>query len=74
MFFHAIFSSKIVQFLLHPIVGMFSCHFLPVVDRIFFRCFGKTCFACIILPFVIIIIIIIIHSLELFTLALADGF
>ena len=31
---------------------MFSCHSLPIVDRIFFRYFGKSCFVCIVLPFV----------------------
>ena len=51
-FIVAIFSSKTVWFLLHPVVGMFSCHSLPIVDRIFFRCFGKTCFVWIVLPFV----------------------
>ena len=51
-FLVAIFLSKIVWFLLHPVVGMFSCHSLPIFDRIFFRCFGKSCFVCIVLPFV----------------------
>ena len=51
-FLVAIFQSKIGRFLLHPVVGMFSCHLLPVVDRIFFRCFGIFCFICIVLPFV----------------------
>ena len=37
--FFAIFQSKIVRFLLHTVVGMISCHLLPVVDRIFLRCF-----------------------------------
>ena len=31
---------------------MFSCHSLPIVDTIFFRCFGRSCFVCIVLPFV----------------------
>ena len=48
----AIFSSKIVRFLSHPVVGMFSCHLLPVVDKFFFRCFGMSCFVCIVLAFV----------------------
>ena len=52
----AIFSSKIVRFLWHPVVDMFLCHALPVVDRIFFRFFGMFCFVCIFffffLPFV----------------------
>ena len=51
-FLVAIFSSKIVRFLWHPVVGMFSCHSFPVVGRIFFRCFGKSYFVCIVLPFV----------------------
>ena len=40
-FLVAIFSSKIVQFLWHLVVGMFSSHSLPIVDRICFRCFGN---------------------------------
>ena len=56
-FLVAIFLSKIVRFLLHPVVGMFSCYSLPVVDRIFFRCFGKSCFVCSVLPFVDIALI-----------------
>ena len=48
----AIFSSKIVRFLWRLVVGMFLCHALPVVDRIFFRCFGMSCFVCIVLLFV----------------------
>ena len=28
------------------------CHALPVIDRIFFRCFGTSSFVCIVLPFV----------------------
>ena len=50
--FVAIFLSQIVGFLLHPFVGMFSCHLLPSVDKIFFRCFGISCFVCIVFPFV----------------------
>ena len=49
-FFCAIFLSKIVRFLLHP-VFMFWCHLLPVVDRIFFHCLRMSCFICIVLPF-----------------------
>ena len=45
----AIFESKIVRFLLHPVVGMFFCH-LQLVGRIFFRCFGKSYFVSIVLP------------------------
>ena len=51
-FLVAIFQSKIVRFHLHPVVCVFSCHLLPVVDRIFFRCFGISCFVCNVLPFV----------------------
>ena len=36
----------------HPVFGMFLCYLLPVVDRIFFRSFGMSCFVCIVLPFV----------------------
>ena len=36
---------------------MFSCHSLPIVGRIFFRCFGMSCFVCIALPFVVISLI-----------------
>ena len=31
---------------------MFSCHSLLIVGKIFFRCFGMSCFVCIVLPFV----------------------
>ena len=48
----AIFLSKIVWFFLHPVIGLISCHLLPLVGRIFFRCFGMSCFVCIVLPFV----------------------
>ena len=51
-FFVAIFSFKIVRFLWRLVVGMFLCHALSVVDKIFFRCFGMSCFVCIVLPFV----------------------
>ena len=43
----AIFYSRIVQFLLHPVV----------VGRIFFRCFWMFCFVCIALLFVDIFLI-----------------
>ena len=46
------FCPKSFSVFLHLIVGTFLCHFLPVVDRIFFRCFVMSCFVCIILPFV----------------------
>ena len=36
-FLVAIFLSRIVGFLLHPVVGMFYCHLLPIVDWIFFH-------------------------------------
>ena len=36
----AIFLYKIVRFL-SDLVGIFSCHLLPVVDKICFRCFGN---------------------------------
>ena len=51
-FLVAIFLSKIVRFLLHPVVGMFSRHVLLFVGRIFFRCLLMSCFVCIVLPFV----------------------
>ena len=43
-------------------VGMFSRHSFPIVDRIFFRCFGKSCFVCIVLPFVDISLIFFLWS------------
>ena len=51
-FLVALFSSKNVRFLRRPVVGMFLCHVLSVVGRIFFRCFGMSCFVYIVLPFV----------------------
>ena len=36
---------------LRLVAGKFLCHALPTIDRIFFRCFGKSCFVSI-LPFV----------------------
>ena len=50
-FLVTIFSSEIVRFLWHPVVGMFSCYPLPIADRIF-CCFGMFCCVCIVLPFV----------------------
>ena len=44
----AIFYPKIVQLLLHPVVGMFSCHLPQHVGRIFLRCFGMFCFVSIV--------------------------
>ena len=61
-FLVAIFQSKMVRFLLHPVAGMFSCHLLPVVDIIFFRCFGMSCFVCIVLPFTDISLIFLLSS------------
>ena len=51
-----IFYSKIVQLLLHPVVGKFSCHLPQFVGRNFF-CFGMSCFLWIVLLFVIIFFI-----------------
>ena len=51
------FSPKSSRFLLHQVVGMFSRHLLPAVGRISFRCFGMSCFVCIVLPFVDIFLI-----------------
>ena len=52
VFLVVIFLSKIVRFLLHPVVGMFSCHSLPIGGKIFFRCFRKSCFVSNVSPFV----------------------
>ena len=41
-----------VRFLWRMVVGIFLCPALPVVDRIFFFCFGMSCFVCIVLAFV----------------------
>ena len=51
-FLVAIFLPKIVRFLLHLVVGMFSCYLLPDVVRILFRCLRTSCFVCIVSPFV----------------------
>ena len=51
-FFVATFLSKIIRFLLHSIVGIFSCHLLPLVGRIFSRYFQISCFVRIALPLV----------------------
>ena len=51
-FLVAIFYSEIVRFLLHPVVGMFLCHLLRLVSRIFFRCFIMFYFVCLVLSFV----------------------
>ena len=47
----AIFYSKIIPFLLHPVVGMFSCYHPQLVAILSFRCLGMSCFVCFILPF-----------------------
>ena len=64
MFFGCHILFKIVRFLLHPVFGVFSCHSLPIVDRSVFRCFGKSRFVCIMLPFVDISVIFL-HLPEL---------
>ena len=56
-FLLAIFSSENVRSLWCPVVGMFLCHALSVVGRIFFRYFGTFCFVCIVLPLVYISLI-----------------
>ena len=53
----AIFYSEIVQHLFHLVVGMFSYHLPQLVGRIFFRCFGMSCFVCILLPFLDVFLI-----------------
>ena len=63
IFLLAIFYPQIVRFLLHPVVGMFLCHLLPAVDRIFSHCFGMSCFICIVLPFVDISLIFLFSGL-----------
>ena len=61
LFIHSVFSLcffgchifvQIVRLLWRPVVGMFLHPVLPVVDRIFFRCFGMSFFVCFVLPFV----------------------
>ena len=56
------FLSQIVRFLWHLVVGPFSRHPLPIVDRIFFRCFGISTFVCNDLPFVDISLIFLFWS------------
>ena len=46
VFLVAIFSSKIVGFLLHQVVGIFYVHFRLIVDRIFFHWYGMFCLYC----------------------------
>ena len=53
----SIFYSRIVQLLLHPVVGMCLCHLPQLVGRIFFHYFGMFCFVCIALTFVDVILI-----------------
>ena len=45
------YSPKSFGFFFIRLFGMFSCHSLPIVDRIFFHCFGISCFVCIVLAF-----------------------
>ena len=52
VFLVAIFYSKTFRFLLHSVVGMFSCHLPALLGRISFCCFGMSHFFCIVLPFV----------------------
>ena len=58
-----IFYPKIVGFLLHPVVGMFYCNLLLIVDIIFFHCFGMSYFVSIFnlcrYLFILILILII---------------
>ena len=60
----AIFCSKIVQLLLHPVVGMFSYHLPPLVSRIFFSCFGMSYFVCIVLHFLNIFLIFLLSPVR----------
>ena len=60
----AIFFSKIVWFLLHPLVGMFSCHLFPVFGNIFFHRFGMSCFVCFVLFFVDISLIFLLSPVN----------
>ena len=56
---------------------MFLCHALLVVDRIFLRCFGMSCFVCIVLPFVDISLVSLLSGLLvalLFFLVLSFAF
>ena len=50
---------QIVRFLLHPVVGMFPCHLLPLVGKIFFRYLGSSSFICIVSSFVDISLILL---------------
>ena len=67
MFFRCHIFVQIARFLLLPVVGMFSCYSLPIVDRILLCCFGKCCFVRIFLPFVVISLIFLL-SPALFSL------
>ena len=49
---HIFVQNRSVSFI--SVVDMFSCHSLPIVDRIFFRCFGKPCFVCIDISLIIL--------------------
>ena len=55
MFFVCHILVKIVRFILHPVVRRFLCHLLPRVETVFFRCFGMSCFVCIVLLFISLI-------------------
>ena len=54
LFIHSAFSLCfwLPYFLLLLVVGIFSCHLLSVLGRIFFRYFGMSYFVCIVLPFI----------------------
>ena len=58
------FSPKLF---VHSVVGMFSCYLSSFLGRIFFRCFGMSCFVCFVLLFVDISLILLL-SLVLFGL------
>ena len=47
-----IFYSKIVFLLLYTVVGLSSCILHQLVDRIFFRFLGISCFVCIVCPII----------------------
>ena len=56
------FTPDFFQFLLHPVVGMCSCHLSHVFGRIFFRCLRLFFFVCITLPFVDIFLIFLLSQ------------
>ena len=51
-FWLAYFSPKSFRFFGIWLLVFFRVTPLAIVDRIFFRCFGKSCFVCSVLPFV----------------------